>query len=156
MRIGREEKLNFWVSVQSWSYRGCCSLLLDHPFPTLDSMLNSSSLPCLFSEVPACIALQMTTESSCDWTEVDLLWDLRAPGRPFYAPQPTSSLVSWPSALREAAWDYLKRPRKAEGDRAQLALVLGACWDTAEVCPALISSTLKGQSGRELLSNYPV
>lgn len=39
----------------------------------------------------------------------------------------------------------------------QLALVLGACWDTAEVCLALISSpTLKGQSGRELLSNYPV
>lgn len=43
-----------------------------HP-PTLALMLKSPFLPCLFSEVTACIALRMTPESSCDcdWTVVE-------------------------------------------------------------------------------------
>lgn len=132
------------------------------PDTGLDAELFFPSLS-LFFEIPSCVALQMTAAESSydrDWTEGQRLSPCGTPGLlagPSYAPQPTSSLVSWPSALTETAWDYLKLPRKAERDSALLALALGACRDTVRVYTPLISSPmLKRQSGRELLSNYPV
>lgn len=159
---GNSPAFGVWCS-PGCVYRGRCtaSSVATDSYVSLDAVLAFPSLPLPVSEVPACTAQQMTAESGCDhgWIDVE----------PAVAPQASWQALFRPSASRQPCrlafcphrnWLGLvkKPPKKAERDSASSQHWHWVLTGTQQlVCPTLISPPrLRGQAGRELLSDYPV